>query len=99
MHEKLISCEHFNVYYRFITSGIVVSHSRLTMGDMSKSEASSAQTRVERWLSFGGTWESNESQPGEVTVRLLRCDAGEVVDEFTVSDEKSLKWIHKQLNS
>jgi hypothetical protein len=43
-----------------------------------------------RWELAGGEWRVLEQYPGELTIGLFSCDAGEEMDRFTSSDEQLL---------
>jgi len=36
-----------------------------------------------RWQESGGVWRVRDRNPARITVALLRCDAGEVVDQIS----------------
>lgn len=47
---------------------------------------------IERWASFGGTWEVADLGDGAATVRLCRCDSGEEVSRITSSEPEFVAW-------
>lgn len=49
---------------------------------------------LNRWHDSGGVWRVIDHHPTRVTVALLRCDAGEVVDLFTSGDPDWLAYLN-----
>ncbi|WP_394553849.1 flavin reductase family protein [Agromyces sp. MMS24-JH15] len=62
-----------------------------TPGHPSPAEAP-VPPEIERWASFGGTWEVAELAAGSATVRLCRCDSGEEVSRITSSEPGFVAW-------
>ena len=51
---------------------------------------------IERWVAFGGHWTATTQSSERASVALTRCDGGEVVEEFVVTDEQALRWLAQQ---
>lgn len=52
-----------------------------------------------RWQDLGGVWRVSHRTPSRITVELLRCDAGEVVDQIGSGDPEWLAHLHDRDSS
>lgn len=50
-------------------------------------------TRLERWESFGATWQVLMRDGDRVTIALCRCDGGEEVERLTSDDPALLAYL------
>lgn len=48
---------------------------------------------LRRWQDSGAVWRVLQWQPGQATVALLRCDAGEEVGRITSDDPRWLAFL------
>jgi hypothetical protein len=48
---------------------------------------------LQRWESFGGTWQVVSQTPDSVTISLCRCDGGEEAHRLTSADPALFKWL------
>jgi len=46
-----------------------------------------------RWQESGGVWRVRDRNPAMITVALLRCDAGEVVDQVSSGKPEWLDYL------
>lgn len=49
-----------------------------------------------RWHESGGVWRVSARNPAQITVALLRCDAGEVVDQISSGDPAWLNYLRER---
>ena len=54
---------------------------------------------LRRWEQAGGVWRVTRWSSGEVVVALMRCDAGEVVDEVTASGPEWVDYLAQHSSS
>jgi hypothetical protein len=54
---------------------------------------------LQRWVSFGATWQVVASTPTEVSVALCRCDGGEEVMRITSSSPQLRAWLAGRTSS
>lgn len=54
---------------------------------------------IDRWETSGGIWEIHSVEEDGVTVDLLRCDGGEVVERVHLSESPDLRWARAQLDT
>lgn len=52
-----------------------------------------------RWADSGGVWRVQARGSATVTVVLLRCDAGEVVDRISSEDPEWREYLHDRHSS
>lgn len=55
--------------------------------------------RLERWQTFGATWQVIARTAGSVTISLFRCDGGEEVERLTSGDPELLAWLGERTAS
>jgi hypothetical protein len=48
---------------------------------------------LERWETFGATWQVVARSQDSVTVALCRCDGGEEVERFSSTDQEFLNYV------
>jgi hypothetical protein len=54
---------------------------------------------LQRWVSFGATWQVVASTSREVTVALCRCDGGEEVMRITSGSPQLRSWLAGRTSS
>ncbi len=54
---------------------------------------------LERWQSFGATWQVVARAEGSVTISLCRCDGGEEVQRLTSTNPELLGWLADRTSS
>lgn len=52
-----------------------------------------------RWQVSGGVWRVSNRNPAMITVALLRCDAGEVVDQISSGDPEWVMYLQDRGSS
>jgi hypothetical protein len=59
----------------------------------------SALARLVRWEDAGGAWRVEERNENGVTLALLRCDGGELLERLVTADADVLALIGSRLGS
>lgn len=54
---------------------------------------------LQRWEDAGAVWQVVNRRDGEITIALLRCDAGEEVGRFTSDDPQVLTYVGERSRS